>query len=200
MATTKKILTEENIMQVLNALYEKSLNGIPAVSVPVAEMADDYLIGEPEVKKAVKSMHNSQIAKCTTSGFLTGLGSAPLDNRASLAELLKRPEVTYEGLSVLDPQRPQLSYHVRTKVEVGIKYSGYIEKQLLQIEKFKKLETRKIPEGIDYLSLDGLRTEAQEKLDKFRPVSIGQASRISGVSPADINVLLVYLEKLRRSV
>jgi len=116
----------------------------------------------------------------------------------SLADWLKHPEITYESLEENDPARPALSNHVKTKVEVEIKYEGYINKQLAQIAKFKKLEETALPEDIDYLGIDGIRLEAREKLDQFRPRSIGQASRISGVSPADINVLLVYLEKLKR--
>ncbi|MDO5441807.1 MAG: tRNA uridine-5-carboxymethylaminomethyl(34) synthesis enzyme MnmG [Bacillota bacterium] len=118
----------------------------------------------------------------------------------SLAELLKRPENTYASLENIDSDRPQLSQLVKTKVEVEIKYEGYIAKQLLQIEKFKKLEKKALPGDIDYMAIDGLRLEAREKLNDLRPTSVGQASRISGVSPADINVLLVYLEKLRRSI
>ena len=116
----------------------------------------------------------------------------------SLAELLKHPEYTYENLAEADPERPELPYHVRTKVEVNIKYEGYVQKQLLQIEKFKKMESKLLPKDLDYSSLDGIRLEAREKLDKIKPASVGQASRISGVSPADINVLLIHLEKLRR--
>jgi tRNA uridine 5-carboxymethylaminomethyl modification enzyme len=116
----------------------------------------------------------------------------------SLADWLKHPEITYESLEENDPARPALSNHVKTKVEVEIKYEGYINKQLAQIAKFKKLEETALPEDIDYPGIDGIRLEAREKLDQFRPRSIGQASRISGVSPADINVLLVYLEKLKR--
>lgn len=120
------------------------------------------------------------------------------DRRLSLKELLKRPELFYDDLAPLDPDRPQLSYHVRTKVEVAIKYEGYINKQQAQIEQFKKLETRMLPLDLDYMAMEGIRIEAKEKLAAIRPVSVGQASRISGVSPADINVLLVQLEKLRR--
>ena len=116
----------------------------------------------------------------------------------ALAELLKRPENTYESLGNIDSERPKLSELIKTKVEVEIKYEGYISKQLLQIEKFKKLETKTLRPDIDYLSIDGLRLEAREKLQAMKPNSVGQASRISGVSPADINVLLVYLEKMRR--
>ena len=157
-----------------------------------------YICDKTAMDKEVERLENTTVSPSEANEWLTGLGGSPLDNRVSLAELLKRPEVTYENLAAIDKDRPELSYHVRTKVEVGIKYSGYIEKQLEQIEKFKRLENRRIPEDIDYLSMSGLRTEAQEKLDQLRPVSIGQASRISGVSPADINVLLVWLEKLSR--
>ena len=117
----------------------------------------------------------------------------------SLANLLKHPENTYASLENIDSSRPSLPELVKTKVEVEIKYEGYISKQLLQIEKFKKLENKALSEDIDYLSIDGLRLEAREKLNAMKPSSVGQASRISGVSPADINVLLVYLEKLRHS-
>ena len=160
------------------------------------ERWNKFISDKTAMDKEVERLENTTVSPSEANEWLTGLGGSPLDNRASLAELLKRPEVTYGNLAQIDKARPELSYHVRTKVEVGIKYSGYIEKQLEQIEKFKRLENRRIPEGMDYLSMSGLRTEAQEKLDKLRPASIGQASRISGVSPADINVLLVWLEKL----
>ncbi len=130
--------------------------------------------------------------------LLSGLGSAPLDNRISLLELLRRPELSYEALAPVDPGRPVLSMHVVNKIEVEIKYSGYIEKQQAQIERFKRLETMALPADLDYSSILGLRLEARQKLDDIKPVSVGQASRISGVSPADISVLLVYLEKMRR--
>ena len=115
----------------------------------------------------------------------------------SFADLLKHPENTYESLENIDSERPALPELIKTKVEVEIKYEGYINKQMAQIEKFKKLETKALPENIDYLSIDGLRLEAREKLQAMKPNSVGQASRISGVSPADINVLLVYLEKFK---
>jgi len=113
-------------------------------------------------------------------------------------ELLKRPEVNYELLKELDINRPILKREVIKQCEINIKYQGYIQKQLKQIEKFKSLEKKYLPNDIDYLSIDGLRLEARQKLDAIKPSSIGQASRISGVSPADISVLLVYLEKNRR--
>ena len=113
-------------------------------------------------------------------------------------ELMKRPEITYDDLAEIDPDRPDLTIHEKAEVEVHIKYEGYINKQLAQVEKFKKLENKVLPEDIDYFTIDGLRIEAQQKLDEIRPASIGQASRISGVSPADINVLIIYLERERR--
>ena len=111
---------------------------------------------------------------------------------------MKRPEITYDDLAEIDPERPELTLHEKAEVEVHIKYEGYITKQLAQVEKFKKLETKMLPADIDYSEIDGLRIEAQQKLNEIKPGSIGQASRISGVSPADINVLIIYLERMRR--
>ena len=112
---------------------------------------------------------------------------------------MKRPQIKYSDLAEIDDEtRPHLSYHEVTQLEVQIKYEGYIKKQLAQIERFKKLEDRKLSQDIDYSTIDGLRIEAWQKLNQLKPESLGQASRISGVSPADINVLLVYLEKKRR--
>lgn len=130
--------------------------------------------------------------------FLEEKGSTPVKSGISLLELLKRPEITYDDAAVIDDIRPKLSAHQKTMMEVQIKYEGYIIKQQQQIEKFKKLEHKKLPSDLDYFSIEGLRIEARQKLDALRPVSVGQASRISGVSPADINVLLIWLEKMRR--
>ncbi len=130
--------------------------------------------------------------------FLEEKGSTPVKSAVSLLELLKRPEITYDDTAVIDDARPELSAHQKTMMEVQIKYEGYIIKQQQQIEKFKRLENKKLPQNLDYFSIDGLRIEARQKLDALRPVSVGQASRISGVSPADINVLLIWMEKLRR--
>ncbi|MBQ4650559.1 MAG: tRNA uridine-5-carboxymethylaminomethyl(34) synthesis enzyme MnmG, partial [Firmicutes bacterium] len=114
-------------------------------------------------------------------------------------ELLKRPQITYEDLAEIDDEtRPELSSHEITQLEVQIKYEGYIQKQQAQIARHKKLENRSLDESIDYSMIDGLRIEAAQKLNQIKPNSVGQASRISGVSPADINVLLVYLEKKKR--
>ena len=111
-----------------------------------------------------------------------------------LGELVRRPELNYEILSELDPERPELPSDVREQVYIQIKYDGYIKKQLEQVEKYRKLEARLIPDDIDYDKIEGLRIEARQKLSKIRPRSVGQASRISGVSPADMNVLLIYLQ------
>lgn len=126
--------------------------------------------------------------------FLEEHGSSAINSGIRATELLKRPEITYEELAVLDKERPQLPAAVREQVEISIKYEGYIDRQLRQAEQFKKLEKHRLPEDIDYLSIEGLRMEARQKLDKIRPASLGQASRISGVSPADIAVLTVYLK------
>ena len=121
--------------------------------------------------------------------------STELKSGTSLAELLKRPEIKYDSLVDIDPERPVLSKEVTDQVEINLKYDGYIKRQLKQVEQFKKLENKKIPLDLDYKEIGSLRVEAVQKLEAYRPLSIGQASRISGVSPADISVILVYLEQ-----
>ncbi|MBO5998099.1 MAG: tRNA uridine-5-carboxymethylaminomethyl(34) synthesis enzyme MnmG [Lachnospiraceae bacterium] len=135
--------------------------------------------------------------------ILAELGSAPVKTATSLAELLCRPELDYEKLAVLDPERagrPPLSKRAAEQVEIGIKYEGYIERQKRQVENFEKMENRRIPDNIDYDDVESLRLEARYRLKTIRPSSVGQAARLSGVSPADIAVLLVYLEKNRGNV
>ena len=127
--------------------------------------------------------------------IFNSVGSEPITNGMSMADLIKRPELDYDILALIDPERPELREDIRFQVNVQIKYEGYIARQLKQVEAFKKLEKRLIPEDFDYKSVYGLRIEAVQKLDKYRPVSIGQAGRISGVSPADISVLLIALEQ-----
>ena len=151
-----------------------------------------------DAEREIQRLSETEVTPSQVNGFLESVGSAPLQNRATLAELLKRPELNYECLRDIDGERPQLSRHSLTRVEVQIKYEGYITKQYQQIEKFKRLESKKLDPEFDYMSLDGLRIEAKQKLSQFKPLSVGQASRISGVSPADINVLLIHLEKKRR--
>ena len=126
-------------------------------------------------------------------------GSTLLKNGISLADLIRRPELSYDIVAPLDKNRPQLPQDVRDQVNINIKYEGYIKRQEKQVESFKKLEKKKLPQDLDYSRISGLRIEARQKLEQFRPVSIGQASRIAGVSPADISVLLVYMETYRRT-
>ena len=121
-------------------------------------------------------------------------GSTPLSSGTTLAELIRRPELSYEKLREIDEERTELPHDVQEQVDINIKYDGYIKRQMRQVEQFKKLENKKIPEDINYDEIQSLRIEAKQKLDQIRPASIGQASRISGVSPADISVLLVYLK------
>lgn len=133
-----------------------------------------------------------------TNKVLEDIGSSPIKSGVTLAELIRRPEVGYANTAELDPERPELSDAVCEQVEVQIKYDGYIKKQIAQVEQFKKMEKKLIPENIDYTAIGGLRLEAVEKLTDIQPKSMGQASRISGVSPADLSVLLIYLEQNRR--
>ena len=129
--------------------------------------------------------------------FLEKHESTTLKTAASLAEILRRPEMKYEYLQEIDPEWPNLPQDVCEQVEIDIKYDGYIKRQLKQVEQFKKLESKKLPEDINYAEIKSLRIEAVQKLNLCKPISVGQASRISGVSPADISVLLVYLEQHR---
>ena len=131
--------------------------------------------------------------------LLKEYGSTLLKNGISLADLIRRPELSYDIVAPLDKNRPQLPQDVRDQVNINIKYEGYIKRQEKQVESFKKLEKKKLPQDLDYSRISGLRIEARQKLEQFRPVSIGQASRIAGVSPADISVLLVYMETYRRT-
>ena len=130
--------------------------------------------------------------------LLEQYGSTPLKNGISLGDLIRRPELSYDIVALLDKKRPELPYDVREQININIKYDGYIRRQLKQVEGFKKLENKKLPKDIDYDAISGLRIEAKQKLNAYRPISIGQASRIAGVSPADISVLLVYMESYRR--
>lgn len=131
--------------------------------------------------------------------IIESLGSTPINNALSLKEIIRRPELSYEKVRDLDPDRPEVTKDVAQQLNISIKYEGYIKKQEEQMAKFKKIESKSLSKDFDYESVQGLRIEAKEKLQKIKPESIGQASRITGVSPADINVLLIHLEKLRRS-
>ena len=126
--------------------------------------------------------------------FLKENKSTPLKSGVTLADLIRRPELDYEMLRELDEERPDLPWDVREQVNIHIKYEGYINRQEKQVRQFKKLERRLLPDDIDYEKITNLRNEARQKLTLYRPTSLGQASRISGVSPSDISVLMVYLE------
>lgn len=160
--------------------YQKFINKKIAVENELARLAETYTT--PKEANALLEKNNSSLIK----------------NRVKLVELLKRPEISYKDLAEVDKDRPALTRSAAQQVEIQVKYSGYIEKQLNQIDKFKKLESKKLNTDIDYSNIEGLRIEAQQKLNTLKPLSVGQASRISGVSPADINVLLIYLERERR--
>ena len=125
--------------------------------------------------------------------MLVEKGTSPIATGVRMIELLKRPQLGYNDLADFDPGRPALKYSLVNKIEVEIKYSGYIKVQQEQIDKMRKLESKALPNDIDYKTIKGLRLEAQEKLNKFRPLNVGQAGRISGVNPADVSVLLVWL-------
>ena len=131
--------------------------------------------------------------------LLESYGSIPLNTASTIAELIRRPELDYEKLAPIDPERKPLAYDVIEQVNILIKYDGYIKRQIKQVEQFKRLEKKKLPQNFDYSEINGLRIEAVQKLNKYQPMNIGQASRISGVSPADTSVILVYLEQLKYS-
>lgn len=133
------------------------------------------------------------------NNFLQESGSSTISNGVKLSDLLKRTEITYQNLAQIDEDRPKFPRDVAEEVEIQVKYDGYIKLQEAQVEKFKKLEKKLLPESICYSDIKGLRIEARQKLDKIKPTSIGQASRISGVSPADVSVLLIYLEQLKKA-
>ena len=150
------------------------------------------------VRREIRRLESSGIAASPElNAMLEELGSTPVQNSARLADLLRRPKVTYEDIAPFDPLRPELPHAVTESVEIQIKYEGYLARQQKQVEEFKREESRMLPENIDYDAIAGLRLEARQKLSQIRPMSIGQAGRISGVSPADIAVLLIYLETLQ---
>ena len=159
-----------------------------------------FLTKKENIEKEIQRLKNT-IVKPTqdVNELLINCGTSPLTTGTKMSELLKRTELDYDKLASIDPERPELTLQEREEVEIQVKYEGYIKMQEEQVEKFKKMETKLLPEDIDYSSINGLCLEARQKLDKFRPRSIGQASRISGVSPADISVLLIYLQVNKNS-
>ena len=168
------------------------------IGLATKERYDRYLAKKSEVEEEEKRLETTRVPAPIANEFLERLGTAATAGSITLADLLKRPEVTYSSLEEIDSSRPPLSYHAKAQIAVKIKYRGYIDKQINQVEKAKKMEARLLPPDVDYSKLEGLRIEAAQKLNDIRPLSVGQASRISGVSPADINVLLVWLEKMKR--
>ena len=163
------------------------------------------LIGEERYsafleKKALQEaecarLESTHVSPATANALLESLGEPSVASGVSLADLLRRPQLSYAALSAIDPSRPALPRRVRLTVEVTVKYAGYIKRQIAEVERHAKMEAMRLPQALDYLSVRGLRIEAAQKLDRLRPLTLGQASRISGVNPADISVLLVYLGK-----
>lgn len=159
------------------------------------EQYDALLKKKAQIEEEITRLENTKVgANKEMQHFLESKGSSGLHTAASLAELISRPELSYEAIAEIDPERKPLDEAVIEQININIKYDGYIKRQLKQVEQYKKMEKKKIPVDIDYDDVKSLRLEARQKLNQFQPVSVGQASRISGVSPADISVLLVYLE------
>ena len=160
--------------------YQKNLEKEKAIQEEIKRTEHTTIGGTPEVQALLEEKKSTLLKSGTT-----------------VAELIRRPELTYEDVAPIDKNRPELPWDVKQQVEINLKYEGYIKRQMKQVEQFKKLEAKKIPEDLDYEKVGSLRIEARQKLEAYRPISIGQASRISGVSPADISVLLIYLEQYR---
>ena len=161
------------------------------------ERYQKFLCKQQLIKEEMKRVEETTIhISDELQTLLVSRGTSPLDKGIKLAELIKRPQLSYEILTPFDTERPDLPKEIFEQVEIELKYDGYIRRQQAQIKEMRRLEVKIIPDDLDYMQLDGLRLEAREKLSKIRPHSVGQASRISGVSPADISVLLIYLSKM----
>ena len=152
-----------------------------------------------QIETEIKRLWKVNISPKDANEYLEKCGTEPLQTGAKLAQIIRRPQCSYEGTAFLDKERPSLSKEVREQVDLSIKYEGYIKIQLEQVEQMRKLEKKTLPDNVDYSQICGLRLEAIEKLNKIKPLSVGQASRISGVNPADVSVLLVWLEQNRKS-
>lgn len=158
------------------------------------ERYDKFIAKKEAIEKEIKRVSKINFGPTDeVNNLLKSLGSSPLSTGINMGDIIKRPEITYDMLAPIDKERPKLSDEVREQVNIQIKYEGYIARQMKQVESFKKLEAKKIPEELDYDEVMGLRIEARQKFKLVKPVNIGQASRISGVSPADVNMLLVYM-------
>ena len=148
------------------------------------------------IEKEIKRLEHTGVAPSPAlTAFLTEHGTADAPDGCSLLALLKRPQLHYDELAPFDPGRPPLSADIAEEIEISVKYAGYIQRQLRQVAEMKKLEDRPLPPDLDYEAIGGLRLEARQKLAQIRPRNLGQASRVSGVSPADVAVLMVYLGK-----
>jgi len=165
------------------------------------ERYEKFLKRKKMIEEELERLRNYRVKPSNkkVQELLIRKGSAPIKNSITFAELLKRPELDYRDIEELLPDERAVPKDVLEQVWIELKYEGYIKKQLVQVEKFKKMEDRKIPENISYKEIKGLRTEAVQKLEEIKPKTLGQASRISGVSPADISVIMIYLEQKRRS-
>ena len=163
------------------------------------ERYERFLNKKKQIEEEIERLKTTNIKPNEeNNNFLERMGTTPITAGTKISELLKRTELTYENMKEIDPKRPELDKQVTEEVEIMLKYEGYINMQLKQVEGFKKLEKKLLPDDIDYEKVKGIRLEARQKLNKFKPYSIGQASRISGVSPADISVLLIYLEQYKK--
>lgn len=163
------------------------------------ERYNKFLNKKENINKEINRINKLVVKPSKESNeFLEKYGTAQIKNGIKMSELLKRTELNYERLKEIDPDRPKLSLQEMQEVEIQVKYEGYIKMQEEQVEKFKKLEEKVLKDDINYENIHGLSLESRQKLNKMKPTSIGQASRISGVSPADISVLLIYLEQEKR--
>lgn len=168
------------------------------IGLATKERYDKYIKKEELIESEIKRLEKMRISPEGANPLLERVGSTKVSQTVAMADMIKRPEITYDILLEMDESLKEIPEHLISQILVRIKYSGYIEKQVKRIEKFQKMEAKKLPKDIDYEKIDGLRIEARQKLNQMKPDSLGQAGRISGVSPADVNVLLIYLERERR--
>ena len=177
------------------SLYDIVLESIDLGLVPderLAAVRDKYQAVTDELERLE---HTHLAPSPALNELLASVGTAPVTTGSSLADLIRRPQISYEALAAFDPDRPALPLPVTRQVEIRLRYDGYIRRQLKQVEEFQKMESRPLPQNLDYDAIGGLRLEAREKLKRIRPLNFGQASRISGVSPADIAVLMIALSQ-----
>ena len=194
-------LVSDERLAAVNAKYEavrRECNRLEANGVPASDELNAMLAKYDAVRREMNRLESSGVpASDALNTMLTARDSTPVSNSARLADLLRRPQVTYADLAPFDPDRPALPADVTAEVEIQVKYAGYLARQEKQVAQFKTEESKALPADLDYGSIAGLRLEARQKLSQIKPLSIGQAGRISGVSPADIAVLLIYLEQQR---